>query len=182
MNVVDEDIEDSQCRQLTAWRIHFQKIGVHLGRSGLKDQDGIIPLLHQLKRPTFFTLDRGFYHHRMLHQGYCLVFLDVWDNEAAEYIHRFLRHPAFRTQAQRHSRQRFLPFSASTKVLAKQPKPRAPDNSVYAAGDRSSSRPPWGIKFAHSHPTAARQLVAKEAWMSIKSRHRIAAMLGLCCS
>ena len=37
----------------------------------------------------------------LLHQGYCLVFLDVWDDEAAEYIRRFLRHPEFRTQAQR---------------------------------------------------------------------------------
>ncbi len=38
---------------------------------------------------------------RMLHQGYYLAFLDVWDNEAAKYIRRLLRHQAFRTQAQR---------------------------------------------------------------------------------
>jgi hypothetical protein len=31
--------------------------------------------------------------------------------------------------------------------------------------------------FRYSHPTAARQRAAKEAWMSIKPRHRIAARL-----
>jgi len=101
VNIIDEDIGSRQCQHLAAWKIHCQKIGIGIGRLGLKDRDGIIPLLHQLKRPTFFTLDHGFYHPMLLHQGYCLVFLDVWDDEAAEYIRRFLRHRVFRSQVQR---------------------------------------------------------------------------------
>jgi hypothetical protein len=46
-------------------------------------------------------LDHGFYHPTLLHQGYCLVFLDVWDDEVVDYIRRFLRHQAFRTRTQR---------------------------------------------------------------------------------
>ncbi|MBM4256804.1 MAG: hypothetical protein FJ147_13015 [Deltaproteobacteria bacterium] len=67
----------------------------------MKDRDDILPLLHHLKRPTFFTLDHGFYHPSLLHQGYCLVFLDIWEDEVADYVHRFLRSPEFRTQSQR---------------------------------------------------------------------------------
>lgn len=101
MNILDEDIGQSQRDQLEIWKIHFRQIGGEIGTSGMKDYEGILPLLHRLKRPTFFTLDHGFYRPRLRHHGYCLVFLDVWDNEAATYIRRFLRHPEFRTQAQR---------------------------------------------------------------------------------
>ena len=101
MNIVDEDISAPECEQLRTHGIHFRQIGVTIGRSGMKDQEEILPLLHRLKQPTFFTLDHGFYHAILLHSGYCLAFLDVWEDEAAEYIRRFLRHPEFRTQAQR---------------------------------------------------------------------------------
>lgn len=101
MNVLDEDIGQSQGQHLAARKIHFRKIGAGVGRTGMKDREDILPLLHRLKQPTFFTLDHGFYHPMLLHQGYCLVFLDVWDDEAAEYIRRLLHHPEFRTQAQR---------------------------------------------------------------------------------
>src|SRR5262249_28251645 len=72
-----------------------------IGRSGMKDRNDIIPLLHTLRSPTFFTCDHGFYHARLRHAGYCLVWLDVLDDEAAQYTRRILRHSAFRTQAQR---------------------------------------------------------------------------------
>jgi hypothetical protein len=101
MNIVDEAIGAPECQRLRAYRIHFRQIGAGVGRTGMKDREDILPLLHRLKQPTFFTLDHGFYHPMLLHQGYCLVFLDVWDDEAAEYIRRLLRHPEFRTQAQR---------------------------------------------------------------------------------
>ena len=101
MNILDEDIGQSQRHQLETWKVHFRQIGVEIGTSGMKDYEEIIPLLHRLKRPTFFSLDYGFYRPRLRHQSYCLVFLDVWDDEAAAYIRRFLRHPTFRTQAQR---------------------------------------------------------------------------------
>ena len=67
----------------------------------MKDRNEIIPLLHTLRRPTFFTRDHDFYKPDLCHLGYCLVFLDVAFDEAAEFIRRFLRHVAFRTQAQR---------------------------------------------------------------------------------
>ena len=101
MNILDEDIGRSQCQQLAAWKIHFRRIGVEIGRQGLKDREEIIPLLHRLKRPTFFTLDHGFYHPTLRHQGYCLVFFDVWEDETAIYTRRFLRYVAFRTRSQR---------------------------------------------------------------------------------
>jgi len=101
VNILDEEIDLSQRQQLEAWKIHFRQIGIEVGRFGMKDHEEIIPLLHRLKRPTFFTLDHGFYHPTLRHQGYCLVFMDVWEDKAAEYIRRFLRHIKFRTQAQR---------------------------------------------------------------------------------
>jgi hypothetical protein len=76
------------------------KIGEGVGRGAMGDDD-IIPLLHTLDRPTFFTLDADFYKRRLRHGGYCLVFLDVSDDLAAEYIRRVLRHPSLNTKAKR---------------------------------------------------------------------------------
>ncbi len=101
MNILDEDISVLERDRLRARKIHFRQIGFEIGRFGMKDRDDIIPLLHTLRRPTFFTRDHGFYHPSLLHAAYCLVYLDVAFDETAEFIHRFLRHPAFRTQAQR---------------------------------------------------------------------------------
>jgi hypothetical protein len=101
MTILDEDIGLSQRRYLESLKIHFRQIGVEIGRSGLKDRNEVIPLLHQLKHPTFFTRDHGFYHPLLRHHKYCLVYLDVWDDEAALYIRRFLRHKAFRAQVNR---------------------------------------------------------------------------------
>ena len=70
----------------------------------MKDRGEIIPLLHTLRRPTFFTRDHDFYKADLCHRGYCLVFLDIAFDEAAEFTRRFLRHTAFRTQAQRMGR------------------------------------------------------------------------------
>jgi hypothetical protein len=101
VNILDEAIGQSQCRQLHIWKLHFRQIGFTIGRSGMQDREDVIPLLHGLKRPTFFTLDHGFYHPSLRHPGYCLVFLDVWENEVADYMRRLLRHAELRTQAQR---------------------------------------------------------------------------------
>lgn len=101
MNILDEDIGFSQRLSLGSWKIHFRQIGVEIGHSGMKDRNEVIPLLHQLKRPTFFTLDHGFYHPALRHPGYCLVYLDVWNDEAAQYVHRLLRHTDLRTQTLR---------------------------------------------------------------------------------
>ncbi len=75
-------------------------IGGEVAFSGAKDEN-IIPALHRLPHATFFSLDRDFYRRELAHQAYCLVWLDVRSGHAAEFIRRYLRHPAFDTQAKR---------------------------------------------------------------------------------
>jgi len=101
VNVLDENIVVTQRELLRSWKIHFRRIGGEVGRMGMKDRNEIIPLLHTLRRPTFFTRDHDFYMADLCHREYCLVFLDVAFDKAADFIRRFLRHSAFRTQAQR---------------------------------------------------------------------------------
>jgi hypothetical protein len=80
VNVLDENIVATQRQLLRSWKIYFQSIGREVGRAGMKDRGEIIPLLHALRRPTFFTRDRFL---QMCHRRYCLVFLDVAFDEAA---------------------------------------------------------------------------------------------------
>ena len=100
MLVLDENLPAGQQQLLRKWRIHFRFVGVDVARSGAEDED-LIPLLHRLPQPTFFTLDRDFYRGDWAHPNYGLVWLDVRRREAAEFIRRFLRHPSFDTQAKR---------------------------------------------------------------------------------
>ena len=100
MNILDENIIDSQRQLLQSWRISVRQIGYEVGRQGMKDE-AIIPLLHQLRRPTFFTRDSDFYNPHLCHAEYCLVYLAVKKDEAATFIRRFLRHPEFDTEAKR---------------------------------------------------------------------------------
>ena len=101
MNVLDENIVSHQRQLLEDRGLHLRQIGFELGRAGMKDRNEVVPLLHTLRRPTFFTRDHDFYRADLRHAGYCLVLLDVKSREAADFIRRFLRHPSFRTQAQR---------------------------------------------------------------------------------
>ena len=87
MNLLDENIIASQRNQLRQWRIPFRQVGHELACPGVKDPE-IIPLLRQLKQPTFFTRDYDYFEPRLRHQ-------------AAFFIRRFLRHPAFCTHQQR---------------------------------------------------------------------------------
>lgn len=103
MNILDENIPDSQRQLLRSRRIQVRQIGHEVGRQGMKDEE-IIPLLHQLRSVTFFTRDLGFYHRRLCHTNYCLVCLAVGQYEVASFIRRFLKHPAFNTQAKRISK------------------------------------------------------------------------------
>ncbi len=66
----------------------------------MKDPN-IITDLHRLRRPTLFTLDKGFYDRQLCHRGYCLVVLEVRDDVVAQYVRRLLRHRSFNTQAKR---------------------------------------------------------------------------------
>src|SRR5262249_4598962 len=102
-------------RSLRGWRIRFKHIGTDIGRKGMKDLTDIVPLLHRLRRPTFFTHDLGFFDPLLCHKGYSLVCLDVRGNESAIYIRRLLRHRGFRSEKQRLgkiilARQRSLSF------------------------------------------------------------------------
>ena len=63
MNVLDENIIESQRQLLRSWRIRAKQIGHEIGRAGMKD-DEIIPLLQRTRRVTFFTRDSGFYQPR----------------------------------------------------------------------------------------------------------------------
>jgi hypothetical protein len=99
VNVLDENIRDDQRLLLRKWKISFQHIGKELSRSGIKDEN-VIPLLHDLRRVTFFTQDRDFFRQRLCHHAYALVYLDVRYSEVAECIRSFLKHRTFNTQKQ----------------------------------------------------------------------------------
>ena len=83
MNVLDENVIESEAQALRDRRIPFRQIGVEVGDKGMSDQD-IVVLLHSLSRPTLFTRDDDFYERGLCHDRYCLVFLDVRDDEVAE--------------------------------------------------------------------------------------------------
>ena len=100
MLVLDENVPADQRHLLRKRRVHFRVIGVDVASSGTTDEN-LIPALHGLPRPTFFTLDQNFYRRDWVHRGFCLVWLDVADDLAAEFVRRFLRHPRFETRAKR---------------------------------------------------------------------------------
>jgi hypothetical protein len=100
VNILDENILASQRQFLRSSRVPIRQIGYDVGRKGMKD-DEIIPLLHSLRRPTFFTRDLGFYERNLCHPQYCLVCMAVGQYEAAAFARRLLRHPELDTQARR---------------------------------------------------------------------------------
>ena len=100
MTVLDENVRSDQRQLLERWGIRAEQIGYSVGRWGMQD-DEIIPLLHTLRRATFFTRDADFYDRGLRHPRYCLVHLSVARDEVAVFTRRLLRHPEFRTQAQR---------------------------------------------------------------------------------
>ena len=100
MNILDENIPESQRQLLRSWRIQSQQIGHEIGRQGMNDEE-IVPLLHKLYHTTFFTRDLGFYKRQLCHQNYCLVILAVSQYEVASFIKRFLHHQKFNTKTKR---------------------------------------------------------------------------------
>jgi hypothetical protein len=100
MQVIDENLPGSQRQLLRKWRIHFRAIGVDIAAPGTQDEN-LIPVLHKLAEPMFFTLDKHFFRANWAHAAYGLAWLDVANSEAAEFIRRFLRHPEFDTQTKR---------------------------------------------------------------------------------
>jgi len=100
MLMLDENLPVGQRLLLRKWRIRFRVVGVDVASWGTDDEN-LIPVLHQLQRPTFFSLDQDFYRPAWAHSNYGLVWLDVADDRAAEFIRRFLKHPRFDTKAKR---------------------------------------------------------------------------------
>ena len=100
MTILDEDIPEDQYERLRSWRFRIGRIGVDVGWLGMTDRE-ILTLLHSLNRPTFFSLDRGFFRRKFYHPGYCLAYLDVEEAHAAEYIRRTLRHHELSTRGRR---------------------------------------------------------------------------------
>lgn len=112
MIVLDENVPENQRQLLRAWKIRLRQIGVELGRKGISDER-ILPLLCRLSRPTFFTRDDDFFARELCHPRYCLVVLNVRQNEIATFVRRFLRHRKFANSGARMGRV----VSASHAVL-----------------------------------------------------------------
>ena len=100
MNILDENVPENQRQLLRGWRISIRQIGFDIGHEGMQDSQ-IIPLLHELKRPTFFTLDPDFYKANLCHGGYSLAYLSVAQFEAAWFVRRVLRHKQLNSEAKR---------------------------------------------------------------------------------
>jgi len=100
VNILDENILDSQRLLLRSSRVPVRQIGHELGHRGMMDVN-ILPFLLRLHRPTLFTRDLGFFDRANCHARYSVVCLAVGQYEVAHFIRRFLRHPQFATQAQR---------------------------------------------------------------------------------
>ena len=103
MILLDESIGEDQAGLLRDRRITVRQIGRGLAAKGFLDE-ALLPLLHALRRPTFFTRDRDFFRRNLVHPRYCIVYLDVADSDTARFIRRFLRHAEFRTE---HAEVRF---------------------------------------------------------------------------
>ncbi len=100
MNILDENVPESERQSLRDRRIPIRQIGYDIGHKGLQDQE-IIPFLHRLRRPTFFTRDSDFYEPKLRHANYCLVYLAVSQYQVATLVQRVLRHSDFNTQVKR---------------------------------------------------------------------------------
>ena len=56
MNILDENIVESQRQLLRSWRVRIRQIGHEVGRAGMLDEE-ILPLLRRIGHATFFTRD-----------------------------------------------------------------------------------------------------------------------------
>jgi len=100
VNVLDENILESQRQLLRGWGIPIRQIGVEQGRKGMADEE-ILPFLLTLFQATLFTRDTGFGERRFCHARYGLVALAVGQYEVAHFVRRLLRHPSFDSRAKR---------------------------------------------------------------------------------
>ncbi|MDQ6695487.1 MAG: hypothetical protein M3014_13905 [Chloroflexota bacterium] len=100
MNILDENISEEQGGLLKERGVAVQHIGYDLGRAGMQDEE-IIPLLHHLRQPTFFSRDIDFYKRTLLHAHYCLVYMTIGPDDVANFVRLSLRYSTFDTAAKR---------------------------------------------------------------------------------
>ena len=101
MIVLDYNIIKEQAQLLRRGRIHFRQIGVEIGMPSWDDQQEILRYLHNAKQTTFFTRDDDFFRYKLCHSNYCLAIINAPEYETAAFIRKFLRHPNFKTKAER---------------------------------------------------------------------------------
>jgi hypothetical protein len=70
--VLDENLPAGQQLLLRKQRIRFRLVGIDVGAWAALDEN-LLPALHRLPRPTFFSLDSDFYRADWTHSGYALV-------------------------------------------------------------------------------------------------------------
>jgi hypothetical protein len=66
--------------------------------------DRIPEILRTLKKPTFLTIDHGFWNRRLCHSGYCILYFDLAKDEQQQLpglLRRLFRLPEFRTRTVR---------------------------------------------------------------------------------
>ena len=100
MLVLDENLPEEEKLRIKKFVNSVKQIGDDLEISGIKDNE-IIKLLHQLKKPTFVTLDSDFFKPDLRHKNYCLIFITVRFFETAKYLRPFLKLEQFNTIAKR---------------------------------------------------------------------------------
>ncbi len=60
MLIIDENISEIEVWRLREWGIAVRQIGPDLAKASTTDEN-ILPVLHRLKHPTFFTRDEDFW-------------------------------------------------------------------------------------------------------------------------
>src|SRR5258706_4583452 len=59
MLILDENISEIEAWRLREWHMAVRQIGRDVAKISTSDEN-ILPVLHRLKRPTFFSRDRDF--------------------------------------------------------------------------------------------------------------------------
>lgn len=74
-------------------------------RPGEKILDDRVPeILCTLERPTFVTIDQGFWHSRWCHPGYCILYFALREDQQKQLpglLRALFRRPEFQTRAAR---------------------------------------------------------------------------------
>jgi hypothetical protein len=120
--LVDENFTAAQCRELVAKSLRITQIGHGVASKGIIDEH-IVPLLLTLRRPTFFTQDKGFFDYRLCHSSYCIVVVDAEARRVPDFVIRALRHLRLRSFRQRTGLVVKVGPSGITLLNAGSPKP-----------------------------------------------------------